>query len=224
MWKRRLAIALATSIIGLITWPHVVGACLPPLLLLLSWLATRGPNFAYSPRHPDINAVRNSPAMRAALLRPWWTPRQWGRVGTAMFITLVLAPGIVVGFWPVLFGTATTVSPARVIWCVMMIPLIMGAATFILESLIQQTVATPFVGLMIIAGVFLAPLMMGSDYRPELRPQRWPVTIMFSSCALIALWLMDMLRLNNPLSPRYSGDSIADAPSSPPSYSFNAES
>lgn len=195
----------AVAAAGALLWPSPWGAVIPVLLFIVGWLGTTGPSFARSPRHPDINAVLDTPAMRAVLLRPIWTPRRATRFWQVVMVLVAAVPGFLIGIWPLLFTPSQDVALRDVLWWTFVTPLILAALSFALEALLQQTVATPLIGLTIFAILIGAPIAGGESSKAIFGwESRVCVSIMLGGCTLASLWLTDMMRLMTPNSERNS--------------------
>jgi len=198
--RKTLIILVVLWLLAFLAKPRIVNGILPPLLLILAWLAVAGPSFKTSPRHPDIKRVLHSKTMRRMLLRPDWVPQ---KLHGAWFIALVVAllsPGLLVVLWQ--SSLVEQLALGDVIWWLIMVPAILCASTHVIEALIKQMVALPFVGVLIILLLLFAPAgsKVGGDDPTTLA--YWLPSLIAFLGAVWSLWLIDLLRAVDPRSER----------------------
>ena len=182
--------------------PGTLSVFLPPLLLLLAWAAVAGPSFQTSPRHPDIKRVLHSKAMQRLLLRPAWAPRTLHGTWFVALVVALLLPGVLMTLWLHLSAEPAPLALGDALWWVIMAPLILVAATHLLEALLMQMVATPFVGAVIILLLLLAPSAGKLSGDDPATLAYWLPSIILLLAAVWSLWLLDLLRAAYPTSER----------------------
>ena len=199
---KTLAILAVLWLLSFLAKPGTLSVFLPPLLLLLAWAAVVGPTFKTSPRHPDIKRVLHSKAMQRLLLRQAWVP---STLDGAWFVALAIAlllPGVLVTLWLHLSAEHGPLTLGDALWWLIMVPLILVAATHLLEALLMQMVALPFVGAFIILLLLLAPSAGKLSGDDPATLAYWLPSIILLLGAVWSLWLLDLLRALYPASER----------------------
>ena len=182
--------------------PGTLSTFLPPLLLLLTWAAIVGPSFQTSPRHPDIKRVLHSKAMQRLLLRPAWAPRTLHGTWFVALVVALLLPGVLMTLWLHLSAEPAPLALGNALWWLIMTPLILVAVTHLLEALLMQMVALPFVGAVIILLLLLAPSAGKLSGDDPATLAYWLPSVIFLLGAVWSLWLLDLLRAAYPTSER----------------------
>ena len=200
--QRILAILAALWLLLFLAKPGTLSAFLPPLLLLLAWAAVAGPTFKTSPRHPDIQRVLHSKAMQRLLLRPAWVPRTLHGTWFVALVAALLLPGVLVTLWLHLSTEQAPLALGDALWWLIMAPLILVATTHLLEALLMQMVALPFVGAFIILLLLLAPSAGKLSGDDPATLAYWLPSIILLLGAVWSLWLLDLLRALYPASER----------------------